>query len=257
MPKVEALQSRNYPRVVLPKRVCSFDIETKKGRLCLAGLLIYTLHAGKYFPGRYRAYEVQDLSSLILFLKNFKGVIIGHNLFHFDYRRLRYECRLENISNKLVSRATTEKTCLPELDLERIIEKSVDTLWFACRQRGGRGGLRGLSLRMLVQMNLKRAAKGTIGRRFAYYWKNHRKRALAYNKNDCIITHKLWWQMLRSRELSFQIETEEDSIAEILRRFRITDSQARYLTGQRRILTHRQWARKLFKGEILPTDRAG
>lgn len=252
MPKVKVVQSRNYPRLVLPKRVCSFDIETTKGRFCLGGLLVYTLHDGKYFPGRYRAYEVQDLSALILFLKDFKGIIIGHNLFEFDYRVLKHECRLENIYNKL-SRANTGNTCLPELDLERIIEKSIDTLWFACRQKGSRGGLR---LGNLVRMNLPRAAKGTIGRRFAHYWKHHRKKALAYNKNDCIITHKLWWQMLRSRELNFPIDTEEDSIEKILQRFRITDPQARYLTGQRKILTHRQWARKLFKGGILPTNRA-
>ena len=50
------------------------------------------------------------------------------------------------------------------------------------------------------------------------------------------------------------IDTEEDSI-ENIRRFSITDSQARYLTGQRKILTHRQWARMLFKGGILPTNR--
>src|SRR4029078_2250596 len=51
------------------------------------------------------------------------------------------------------------------------------------------------------------------------------------------------------------IDTEEDYI-EKLRRFNITDSQGPYLTGQRKILTHRQWARMLFKGGILPTNRA-
>lgn len=264
------MQRRFYPRLVLPRRVCSFDIETEtekgeESRLLLAGIVVYTLHAGKYFPSRYRAFHAQDLSSLILFLKEFKGIILGHNIFAFDYKVLKHECRVENICNKL-RRAKTGNTCLPELDLDGIIEKSVDTLWFACRKKGSRGGLR---LQTLVKMNVAKASKGTIGKKIARYWHHgHRKKVFEYNKNDCVITHKLWWQILRERELYFQIETDEDleafSIAErreffrgIERRFRITHSEARYLTGQKKILTYKQWAKKLWEGGILPTNREG
>lgn len=49
-------------RPILPKKVCSFDIETDKKRLLFGGVVVYTLHAGKYFPGRYKAYLAKDLS---------------------------------------------------------------------------------------------------------------------------------------------------------------------------------------------------
>lgn len=261
------MRNGNPRRLTLPKRVCSLDIETEQAkgeesRLLLAGLVVYTLHAGKYFPCRYRAYQAQDLSSLILFLKDFKGIIIGHNIFEFDYKVLKYECRVENIYNKL-SRANTGSICLPKLDLNGIIEKSVDTLWFACRQKGGRGGLK---LASLVRINLRRTAKGTIGKNIARYWHHgQRKKVFAYNKNDCVITHKLWWQMVRSRELYFEVAANQDIDAlsstersqfmkRMERRFRITYSEAQYLTGQRKILNYRQWVTRLRLGKILPTN---
>ncbi|MEO7859637.1 MAG: hypothetical protein ABIU05_04205 [Nitrospirales bacterium] len=231
----------------------------------MAGLVVYTLHNGKYFPSSYKPFLVQDLSSLILFLKEFKGIILGHNIFAFDYKVLKKECRIENICNQLRG-ANGGEACPPELNLDGIIQKSVDTLWFACRKKGSRGGL---SLKILVRMNLRRAVKGTIGRRFAKYWHHgHRKEAFAYNKNDCVITHKLWWQMSRERELYFQIEADENFrsfsdaklrvfFRRIERRFRITSSEARYLTGQRKILTYRSWAKKLLDGGILPTNCHG
>lgn len=231
-------------------------------RLLLAGVVVYTLHAGKYFPSRYQAFLAQDLSSLILFLKNFKGIIVGHNIFAFDYKVLKDECRVENIANRIMSKRTG-KPRPPDLDLDGIIDKSVDTLWFACRQKGGRGGL---GLEDLVRFNLRGAAKGTIGKKIARYWHHgQRKKVFAYNKNDCVITHKLWWQMVRSRELIFEVATNQDIHAlsntersqffkRMERRFRITHSKSQYLTGQRKILTYRQWGTKLRLGTILPTN---
>ena len=251
-----------------PKRVCSFDIETetKKGdraRLLLAGVMVYTRHDDKYFPSRYQAYERDDLASLIAFLKDFKGIILGHNIFDFDYRVLHDECRLENICAKLQHR-TTGQNRSPELNLHGVIEKSVDTLWFAARKKRGRGGL---SLRSLVRLNLKMAAKGTIEKRFASYW-HHGKRQHArdYNKNDCRITFQLWWAAVRDKQLYFPINVDRDPgllspsqqqefYKRLDRRWIITPSEAQYLTGQKQIFGFANWWTKLCQGEILPVPK--
>ena len=252
----------------LPKRVCSFDIETetKKGdrtRLLLAGVMVYTRHADKYFPSRYRAYELDDLASLIAFLKGFKGIILGHNIFDFDYRVLHDECRVENICARLQHR-TTGQNRAPQLNLHGVIEKSVDTLWFAARKKRGRGGL---SLQELVRLNLKRASKGTIGRKIAPYWHHgKRQRVREYNKNDCCITFQLWWTVVRDKKLYFPLYVDRDpwllpqsqrqeAYNRIDRRLFLTPSEAPYLTGQKQIFGFADWFTKLLQKKILPAPR--
>jgi len=252
----------------LPKRVCSFDIETEtkrdeRPRLLLAGVMVYTRHGNTYFPSRYQAYERDDLASLIIFLKSFKGIILGHNIFDFDYRVLHEECRTENICARLQHR-TMSRNSAPELNLHGVIEKSVDTLWFAARKKRGRGGLR---LQTLVKLNLKGASKGTIGKKIASYWHHgKRQRVRDYNKNDCCITFRLWWAAVRDRKLLFRIDGDQDPrllsqsqqkefFKRMERRWNITPAEAQYLTGQKQIFGFADWWSKIWQGTILPTPR--
>src|SRR5262249_28777588 len=150
---------------------------------------------------------LDDLAALITFLKGFKGIILGHNIFDFDYRVLHHECRLENIGASLQHR-TNGSNRTPELNLLGIIEKSVDTLWFAARKKRGRGGL---SLRVLVRGNLKKVAKGTIRGKIGSYWRHgKRQRVRDYNKNDSCITFQLWRAAVREKRLYFQIDVDQD-----------------------------------------------
>jgi hypothetical protein len=123
----------------LPKRICILDIETEetkfkspeKSKLAFVGIKVFTLHNGRYYPHKHeyylpkqislcfntenanvsvhkhKCYPPNQISVLERFLKEFSGIIIGHNILQFDYRVLR----------SLIS-------------LEGVVEKTVDTLAF-------------------------------------------------------------------------------------------------------------------------------
>ena len=169
----------------LPTRVCSLDIETErtsfktpeKSKLLFVGILTYTFRRNRYFPGRYRYFLPDQMKELETFLRNFSGIIIGHNLLHFDYRVLR-----------------------PFFSLNGIPEKTVDTLLFLHRKSLGQ--FSGLSLKALAKENLTRLRKMNLGNRISRTWHSrYRLKAIEYNKMDCRLTMAVWSKMVHERQI--------------------------------------------------------
>jgi hypothetical protein len=47
---------------------------------------------------------------------------------------------------------------------------------------------------------LKRGRKGDLGRRISRLWRHGQsKKVILYNKNDCILTEKIWWKCVNER----------------------------------------------------------
>src|SRR5216117_1381933 len=161
----------------LPRQVCILDVETAKtsfveperSELAFAGCMTYTLRGGRYYQGAHTVYLPDKLRVLEDFLKQFEGPVVGHNILAFDYRVLR-----------------------PHLDLEGIVEKTVDTLAFLYRKRGKAQGLTGLNLDVLASVNLGRS-KTLRGSAISKLWRSgKRKKVIEYNRNDLQLTFGIW-----------------------------------------------------------------
>jgi len=171
---------------LLPKTVSSLDLETsgkdvRKAKLGVAGLKVYTWDEQRkeYLPGPYEHYAPTDLLALQQRLDALSGPIIGHYLFDFDYQILRRD-----------------------LNLEHIIEKSVDTLHFLYEQDGGgeEGFLYGLD--KLAQENFgegKMQKASTIPKLLK---DGKLAEVLVYNERDCDLTFRIWWKMVSERSIS-------------------------------------------------------
>lgn len=94
----------------LPKQICVLDIETygikrkhpEQTRLAFAGLKPYVFSGGRYRPLKHRVFSPEQSTELEAFLSAFEGVIVGHRLFHFDYRVLSSSICLRGIIEKSV-----------------------------------------------------------------------------------------------------------------------------------------------------------
>lgn len=217
-------------RSKLPKAICSLDIETGANReLLLAGIVPYTLHRGSYWPGRYRWFTPSTVNQLEQFLKTFPGLILGHNILHFDYQVL----------DEFIS-------------LDRIIEKTVDTLYFLHRKHGLRTA--GLGLDALSRINLKRGKVDLNVKNLSKLWHHgHRKKVLEYNKTDCLLTKALWWHLIKQKSIEVHFKDSYESFLN-QESYSITDEDRATLVCQRPMFSFRTWKEQLeHKGYILRT----
>jgi hypothetical protein len=172
-----------------PEVVCTLDLETSgkdalkpdRADLAVVGLKVYTWDEQQqsYLPGSYEHYAPTEFLALQQRLDELPGPIIGHNLFNFDYLVLRRH-----------------------LNLERIIQKSVDTLHFLYEQDGGGedGSLYGLD--KLAKENFgegKTIKASTIPKLLK---EGKLAEVLAYNERDCDLTFSVWWKMVSERHIS-------------------------------------------------------
>jgi predicted nucleic-acid-binding Zn-ribbon protein len=167
-----------------PNKICILDIETErtvfkapeKSKLAFVGIKEYTLHHERYFPCKHRWYLPEHSSKLELFLKNYSGIIIGHNILQFDYRVLR-----------------------PLISLDGIVDKTVDTLVFLYKKNGKK--FKGLSLNNICSVNFGKC-KTIKGKFISELWrKGKKKEVIKYNENDCILTKTLWCHLVNGRSL--------------------------------------------------------
>ena len=196
-------------RSKLPKSICSLDIETGINReLLLAGVVSYYLHRGSYWPGRYKWFTPSTIKQLEEFLKYFPGIILGHNILHFDYPVLAQHISLENV-----------------------IDKTVDTLYIL----HGKHGLRtaGLGLDALSKVNLGRRKVDLNARDIKKLWKHgHRKKVLEYNKTDCLLTKALWWHLLKEKSIDVHFKDSYESFMNE-QSYSISDEDRAILIGQK------------------------
>lgn len=189
---------------LVPDQVAVLDIETlglnpNKHPIAMAGLKIYARQTGDalpvldepwltptsytcYIPDAQVTVSIphavvhQGEDSLRLLagrLHAFPGPIVGHNLLEFDYRFL-YEY----------------------MQLEGIIEKTVDTLYLLWRRAGK--DMRGLSLDGLSAWNGgPNRQKLPLEDKFPVLWRSGRwDEVIAYNERDCDLTFQLWWHVV-------------------------------------------------------------
>lgn len=170
------------PASLLPRSICAFDIETARGdarhpercEIACAGALVYKRAGSSWRQAGYRWFGAGELSELATFLRGFPGLIIGHNVFNFDYRVLR-----------------------PHVSLEGIIEKTVDLL--LALQNISRSRDADLTLASLARINLRRRKLG-MSRSMPRLWRaGEHRHVLAHNKRDCELTAELWMHLLRRR----------------------------------------------------------
>lgn len=171
----------------LPQRLCVLDLETAKTRfkypenskLAFVGLIEYGLTKRCYLPRKHKVFYPYQLSELEQFLRAYKGIVIGHNIFNFDYRVL----------NPHFS------------SLRGIIEKTVDTLYILYRNNSN--SLHGLGLNSLSQANLGKH-KTLDGKSIAQLWNRGKKgqaKVIAYNENDCRLTYGIWFKLVTKKNI--------------------------------------------------------
>jgi len=142
--------------------ITGFD-PPEKCQLAIIGIMWFTHKRVRYYSQGYRACYPDEIGDLEKALRKFGGMIIGHNLFAFDYRVLRQR-----------------------ISLEGIIEKSIDTLHFLHKKNRKR--YRRLKLDELSRENFGKG-KPFSGKSIPKMWEQGLYRdVIAYNKNDCILT---------------------------------------------------------------------
>jgi len=131
--------------------------------IACAGVLLYRRFRSSWRQVGYQWFGAAQLSDLATFLHQFPGLIIGHNIFNFDYRVLR-----------------------PHVPLTGIIEKTVDL--FLALQNISRSRDARLTLNSLARINLRRRQLGK-SRSMPRLWRaGQHRRVLAHNKRDCEVS---------------------------------------------------------------------
>lgn len=217
----------------LPNKICILDIETAETRfsqpetskLAFVGLKVYTSHRGRYYAGKHRTYSPNQLAELETFLRNFPGLIIGHNVFQFDYRVLR-----------------------PHISLKGIIEKTVDTLALLYDLNGCHLG--GLALGDLSRINLGRS-KSVDGPSISKLWNHgHQQLVIDYNENDCKLTMALWQHLIEHRAIQIDYRRA-------LSRLSLSHQDLGKWLGRPSYLTFEKWEDQIRGGvSILPRRRS-
>lgn len=176
----DALLSK-IPYADLPKKIMVIDLETRGGlkdfdniEMLVGGAIEYR-RRGKYAfeRGVFESWEVQNISDFKKRLVEFDGLVIGMNLFGYDYRVLqRY------------------------FDVTPLIHKTFDFQHFLWRNNGG-----AIGLGILAERNTKhRKVPGSI---MANFWdKGEKNYVLKRNRIDCELTGELYIKFLKEGYLS-------------------------------------------------------
>ncbi len=225
----------SVPRVRrLPKNVCFLDIETsstsfkspERSVIAIVGLMFYRLAGTGYRFVRHEVFRKDDLPRLRQRLVSFRGVIVGHNVFGFDFRALR-----------------------ARIPLDGIIEKSADTL--VCLYELNGRQLHGTGLDGVCRANFN-AGKTLPGRTVSAAWRaGQHAKVVAYNKNDLLLTKMLWWQIVKRRVVEIRrLNRFGDVIASVAGR--VTASTLGPLLCSPSLFTLDAWTERLAEeGSIL------
>lgn len=175
------------PRISVPRNVISFDIETEMVAnwgnreatpILYVGWKRYTFNRESmwYDESPYRWVPGEKLrQSLFDQMASFDGLIIGHNLFDFDYRVL-----------------------WSKGDLSGVIDRTCDTLALLRMQHRGKG----LKLDDLGRVNFGERKTCKAEEAIAYYKDPQRRHlALEYNEQDCALVFKVWEKLVRSHRI--------------------------------------------------------
>ncbi|HDQ25781.1 MAG TPA: hypothetical protein ENN43_03425 [bacterium] len=202
----------------LPKKVIVLDIEGDKVskpvnfnkiKAYVAGVKEAVLYKGKYKLGKYDYYLPKDFKYLERRLATFPGIILGHNLFAYDYKVLK-----------------------KYMDLKKIINKTVDTLYFL--NKSWYGNIEGTSLDNLALHNIGKRKKFS-GKSIPQMWKKgFIEKVIRYNERDLNLTAGVWEQVLLTHRVRFKrwfcLVLEKNDLT--------------LLTGQKTLLDYKTWKKK-------------
>jgi len=209
----------------LPKKICILDIETEetdfvelsKSKIAIVGIKIFIKRRTLYKQDKYVVYYPNQISDLNDFLLKFPGIIIGHNIYKFDYGVL------DSV-----------------LTLKGIIEKTVDVMAFLYIKNGQRA--RGLSLNSLGELNFK---KGKLfdAKNISKLWKEGKHDlVLKYNERDCDLTEKCWFRLIKNKSIRIKYFDR-------IRRLDVMDQDIPYLIAQKPMFKYGTWKKLLSNKE--------
>jgi hypothetical protein len=222
--------SLRCPIDLLPRRVLSFDIETaitklrkpEQSTLAVAGCVVYTRY-GKtaYRAGAFRHFANEQIHELHALLDGFDGLILGHNLFDFDFRVLR-----------------------TQIDFSRIIGKTLDLMFFLRSldaQRRSR-----LDLARLARLNLKK--RKLLGDEdISQLWRDgERDKVLRRNRRDCELVAELWMKLVREGQIRTKLRfagagESDDAMV------RMSSDRFAVLAGREPLMAWNEWTERLEK----------
>ena len=237
MPATQAnIVPLSLPLSLLPRQVCALDIETAKTsfknpgscEIACVGVLIYKRAGSAWRRGNYRWFGANQFAELQEFLQGFSGVVLGHNIFDFDYRALQ-----------------------PHIALEGVIEKTVDLrmlLQAIDRKKRAR-----LSLESLARINLKRRKRYNSKNVPALWRAGQVRKVLVHNERDCELTFELWRYLLKKREVRTGVafgRSEKEF------EYPLTQETIRHLAGHAPQLSHTTWLKRIqdWGNAIRPPD---
>lgn len=213
-----------------PQRILSIDIETEITRLrkpeeslvAVIGIVPYFLDKnGHYRRGSYKHFLRDQIQDFHAFLVNFDGLILGQNLFDFDYRVLR-----------------------PHMSFEGIIEKTFDLYFFLDSIDSGKRSR--LSLEVLAYLNLKKR-KLSLQKDISALWRmGGTRQVLRRNERDCDLVAELWLKLIKERSLKSKLRSPSILGSPRTRtRLHIEDVHIPIVHGYTPLITHTEWIQRI------------
>lgn len=208
-------------------RIIVLDIETDipepKGaiEMCepfLLGVKHYKIEAGHLIPEDYIAFERATLADGVAHIAKTQGLVIGYNLFGFDY---------------VVLRAWLEGT--------DIIERSVDPLYFL-RTLPERP--RGLKLHSVCTTLFGEGKLELSGNAVAAWRDGNRNLVIRYNERDCDLVARLWF---------FLLSADTATIGE--KTFHMSSAQRNILAMGGQFASYKDWLSREFVAQSMSVRR--
>ena len=213
--------------IKLPDKICILDLETahtnfknpEKCKIAFVGIKIYNLHNNRYYPCKHIYFFPNQITDLEKLLRGFKCIIIGHNIYGFDFRVLN-----------------------PLMSLKGIVKKTIDTQFFIFNKNPS--PFKGTSLDLLSQTNFGKR-KTLKGKDIPKLWREGKhKRVIKYNENDLKLTYNVWWILISKQSIRVKYYNKQSEfISELL--FKFSRKDLLYLVGKRPLFNYNTWKRKI------------
>jgi hypothetical protein len=214
----------------LPTEVCVLDIEVWRplhwqcyirngvdigwhhSEIAFVGIKIFKLEQGDYRPQKCKRFRRRKLSELAQFLSSFSGLIIGYNIFSWDFRML--------------DRASVWH----HFPFAKIVPKTFDIAIYL----NDRLGLDELGK---INFGEGKREEGRPVKNWQYLKK--RKEVYKYNETDCDLTFGLWRHMVFMQEMSVRTKGAFEEYISLI----IPDTDMPVLLGQKRQMSFKSWTK--------------
>jgi hypothetical protein len=211
----------------IPTEFLALDIETSelidrtkpdRTRIAIVGVQRFEIVGNRMRPREYRCFSsakniegVEPISELLSTLLATDCPIVGHNLYDFDLRVL----------NGVISVKDIVGRCVDTLALAYLHNTKLE--WYENSRSD-------LSLNSLAHENLG-LEKTHSGKSIPKMWRDGKfEDVIEYNKNDLVMTAKLWWHFLKKKHFHKNGT-----------RINFPENDMFYISGQTPLLTYERW----------------